>query len=308
MNKKTYTNYLLEVVIPAFNAEKYIAETLDSIFKQKTNFKFLVHVSDDCSSDSTFAICEKYKKIYSNLKLTRQQINLGMTKNQHFVITNSDSKYISYVDSDDIFISDDYLQMQVDFLEKHEDVVCVFSNNLIYNESEETEKIRLAQGYKPPVKFDLHYFFKKNIAITNSAMVFRQKYNDKIPDSFTNYFQYDWLLHIYHGLNGFFGFNDFVGTKYRVHSNNATNIKYAEKKFLDGISLINNIKIYLPEQYHKYFNHPLYELNSLSFFYLRERKIIKFFQYYYLWLRHNKLKKINFRDQFWLFRQSLFRK
>ena len=300
-------NTFLEVVIPAYNAEKYITETLESIFKQKTNFEFLVHISDDCSTDSTYTLCEEFKAIYPNLKITKQPTNLGMTKNQHFVITNSQAKYIAYIDSDDVFISNDYLQKQVDFLEKNEDVTCVFTNILNYNESDKSENVKFCLNNKPPVKFDLHYYFQNTIPITNSALVFRQNLNSSIPSFFVNYFHYDWLLHIHHGLNGLFGYNDFVGTKYRVHSNNATNIKYAEKRYLDAIELVYKINNYLLPEYHVYFKHPLFEINTLALIYLRERKYFKFIKYYLDWLRKKSFKNIGIRDQFWLIRQSLFR-
>jgi glycosyltransferase involved in cell wall biosynthesis len=298
---------ILEVVIPAYNAEKYIAETLESVFRQKTNFEFSVHISDDCSSDSTLEICEKFKKRHPNLKITKQAINLGMTRNQHFVITHSVSKYIAYLDSDDVFDSENYLQSQLDFLEHNDDVICVFSNVTTFIEATNKYNLRFSEN-KPPLKFDLHYFFQHNIAIANSAMVFRQKYNSSIPSFFSNYFQYDWLLHIYHGLNGKFGYNDILGTVYRIHNNNATNIKFSEKKYLDGIKLIYAIKSYLPQEYHRYFKYPLYELNSLAFLYLRERRIIDFLYYYFKWFSRISIREFKVRDQFWLFRQALFRK
>jgi hypothetical protein len=231
-----------------------------------------------------------------------------MSKNQHFVISNSTSKYIAYIDSDDVFISKKYLQSQVEFLEENEEVACVFANVKNYREIDKSEYIKFDDNFKPPLKFDLHYYFKYTIPITNSAMVFRQKYNHTIPSFFVEYFQYDWLLHIHHGLNGYFGYNDIVGTKYRIHANNATNIRFAEKKYLDAIQLVYNIKTHIPNEYHRYFNHPLFELNSLAFFYLRERKLFAFLKYYFKWLNCISLHEINVRDQFWFFRQSLFRK
>ena len=298
----------LEVVIPAYNAEKYIAETLESIFNQKTNFDFTVHISDDCSTDSTCAICEEFKAFYPYLKITKQPDNIGMTRNQHFVITNSQAKYIAYIDSDDVFIGNDYLQKQVDFLEKHEDVTCVFSNIISLNESDNSENIKFCEYNKPPIKFDLHFYFQNSIPITNSAMVFKQNLNHTIPSFFTNYFQYDWLLHIHHGLNGLFGYNDILGTKYRIHSNNATNIKFAEKKFLDAIELVYSVNNYLPEEYHKYFKHPNFELNSLAFFYLFDGRYLKFIFWYFKWFKVTSCKKIKFRDEFYKFRQSLFKR
>jgi glycosyltransferase involved in cell wall biosynthesis len=301
-------NPFLEVVIPAYNAEKYISETLDSIFKQKTNFEFLVHISDDCSTDSTYAICEEFKAIYQNLKITKQPANIGMTRNQHFVITNSQAKYIAYLDSDDVFIPENYLQNQVDFLEKNRDVSCVFSNVEEYYEKNNLRKLKFEERNKPPFKFDLHYFFQNSIPIANSAMVFRKKFNSDIPANFVDYFQYDWLLHIHHALHGNLGFNDFIGTRYRIHDNNATNVKYAEKKFKDAIRLVYSMNKMIPTEYHKYFKHPRFEMNSLAFFYLRNRNLKNFLFWYFKWLKASPVKSVKIRDEFWLFRQALLRK
>ena len=272
----TYSN-LLEVVIPAYNCEIHIKETIDSIFKQKTNFDFTVHISDDCSTDTTFEICSLYQRIYKNIRITKQTKNLGMTKNQHFVITSANSKYIAYLDSDDIFITDNYLQNQVDFLENNQSVSCVFSNFEEYYQKDNEVNIMFKEKNKPPVTFNLHYYFQNSIPICNSSMIFRKKFNSEISPIFVDYFQYDWLLHIHHALNGNLGFNDFIGTRYRIHDNNATNIKYAEKKFKDAIKLIYSIKTIIPVEYHNYFKHPRHEMNSLAFYYLWNRKFLNFY-------------------------------
>ena len=306
-NVKDPDEPVLTVVIPAYNADKFIGETLESIVNQKTNFKFDVLISDDCSTDNTYEICKKYSEDFNFIKIIRQKKNLGMTKNQHFVITYSQSKYIAYIDSDDLFCNDVYLQKQFDFLEERQEVTVVFSNVEIFD-NHSTNKIRFDKNNKPPVVFDLHYYFQNTIPICNSATVFRGFYNDAIPMFFVNYFQYDWLLHIHHGLNGKFGYNNFIGTSYRIHDNNATNIRFAEKKIKDAIKLVYSIKPFLPTEYHKYFKHPLYEMNSLALFYLRYKKFHKFIYWYFKWLKCSSWKDIKIRDEFWLFRQEFFKK
>lgn len=299
---------LLTVSIPAFNAEKYIIETLNSILIQKTNFYFNILISDDFSTDNTNKICKEFALKNDNIKLIRQESNIGMTRNQHFVITEPITKYIAYLDSDDFFIDDNYLQNQVDFLNLNPKVSCVFSN--VENFNEKTQQITniYTENSQPPMIFDLHTYFKNGYSITNSAMVFKQEFSKDIPKSFTDYFQYDWLLHIHHGLNGNFGYNDFVGTRYRIHDSNATNIKNAEKKFLDAINLVYSVKKYLPNEYHIYFNHPNFELNSLALFYLNDGRYIKYIIWYFKWFKVTPIKRINFRDEFYKFRQSLLKR
>lgn len=304
----TRFNPFVTVVIPAYNAEKYISETLDSIFLQETTFPFLVHVFDDCSIDSTVQICQEYNEKYENFYLTIHPKNIGMSKNQHFAISNAYTKYTAYIDSDDLYSSTNFLQNQIDFLNENPTVSCVFCNVSSFDENLKTTEIRFEQDKKPPKLFNLHYFFKNIIPITNSSMVFKQEFNNTLPFFYTDYFQFDWLLHIHHGLNGDFGYNDFVGTRYRIHETNATNIKFAESKIKDAIKLNYVLKKNLPDEYKVYFTHPRHQINSLALFYFRYNKYIKFLKWYVLWLRLTPIKSINFREQFWLLRYAFFKR
>jgi len=299
---------LVTVVIPAYNAEKYIKDTLDSIFLQETSFTFSVHVFDDCSNDSTVQICQEFQEKHDNFYLTIHPKNIGMSKNQHFAISNVQTKYVAYLDSDDIYCSTNFLQNQVDFLIKNPTVSCAFCNVSCLDENLNTTEIKFEKDNKPPTLFNLHYFFKNLIPITNSSMLFKQEFNNTIPFFFTDYFQFDWLLHIHHGLHGDFGYNDFVGTRYRIHDNNATNIKFAENKIKDAIKLNYELKKYLPDEYKIYFTHPRYEINSLALFYFRNNKYIKFLKWYFFWLKLTPIRSINFREQFWLLRYAFFKR
>lgn len=299
---------ILTVSIPVYNAEKFIVETLNSVFKQKTEFLFDVLIADDCSTDSTGLLVSEFLVHHKNIKYIRHESNLGMTKNQHFVVCYPHTEYIAYLDSDDFFSDEYYLQKQVDFLKENPSVACVFSNVENFIQGTNVVKKVFDENTKPPVIFDLHTYLKRLIPITNSAMVFRQKFNKNIPDSFTDYFQYDWLLHMHHGLNGDFGYNDFVGTRYRIHEDNATNIKNAEKKFLDGINLVYSIKKFLPTDFHVYFTHPIFEMNSLSFYYLLNKRYLKFLIWYFRWWKVTPFADIRFRDEFYKFRKAFLGK
>jgi len=61
---------LISVIIPAFNVEKYIKKSLDSIYAQ-TYKAYEVIVVDDFSTDNTIKIINLYKKKYKNLKLIK---------------------------------------------------------------------------------------------------------------------------------------------------------------------------------------------------------------------------------------------
>ncbi|MBQ8751145.1 MAG: glycosyltransferase family 2 protein [Alphaproteobacteria bacterium] len=88
----------LSVIVPVYNAEKYIQRCLDSIIKQKGDFEIIV--VDDGSTDKTPLILKEYAKNNSNIKIITQS-NKGVSSARNTGIKASNSKYITFVDSDD---------------------------------------------------------------------------------------------------------------------------------------------------------------------------------------------------------------
>ena len=95
---------LVSVITPAFNAEKYIKETIASVLNQThTNFELII--VDDGSTDKTSELVEIMIKNDTRIKLVKQK-NLGvsMARNTGFSISNG--SYIVYLDADDIWMPD----------------------------------------------------------------------------------------------------------------------------------------------------------------------------------------------------------
>ena len=92
----------ISVIIPLYNAEKYIADCLDSILAQ-TFQDFEVIVVDDCSTDGSPAIVESYReKFGGRLTISRMNKNSGcaaVPKNKG--LTFSRGEYVSFIDADD---------------------------------------------------------------------------------------------------------------------------------------------------------------------------------------------------------------
>ena len=88
----------VSVVVPVYNAEKYISHCLDSIISQKGVAEIIV--VNDGSTDGTSKIIESYAKKYSKIKIVNQK-NQGVSVARNTGIENAKSEYITFVDSDD---------------------------------------------------------------------------------------------------------------------------------------------------------------------------------------------------------------
>lgn len=97
----------ISVVIPVHNAEKYIRECLDSIL-EKQSIGVEVICVDDCSTDSTPAILEEYRKKYTNFQALRNETNMfaGASRNRGLLAAHG--QYVHFLDSDDYVVDNAY--------------------------------------------------------------------------------------------------------------------------------------------------------------------------------------------------------
>jgi glycosyltransferase involved in cell wall biosynthesis len=94
---------LISVVMPAYNAEKYVQESLDSLYQQSCTADIEIIVVNDGSSDSTLDILENQQT--SNLKIV-SQTNKGPLLARNAGIKIASGNFIAFLDADDYFLPD----------------------------------------------------------------------------------------------------------------------------------------------------------------------------------------------------------
>lgn len=112
------------VVCITYNHEQFIAQALDSFLSQKTSFKFVVYVGDDCSEDSTSSIVKDYANRYPEIIIPfLRDTNMGGMGKRNLVdlCARAKSKYIAFCEGDDYWIDEYKLQKQFDYMESHPD-------------------------------------------------------------------------------------------------------------------------------------------------------------------------------------------
>lgn len=105
---------LVSIITPAWNSEKYIEKTIKSVLRQTyTDWEMII--VDDCSTDRTTEIVERFAEQYPRIKLVKQVENGGAAKARNAALQLAQGRYIAYLDADDIW-KDEKLEKQIAFM------------------------------------------------------------------------------------------------------------------------------------------------------------------------------------------------
>lgn len=113
---------LVSIVMPSYNCSAYIIETVHTVIAQTYNNWELIIV-DDCSTDDTIQIIEKFVQMDRRIRYIELEKNSGAAIARNTGIAASKGEYIAFLDSDDLWM-EDKLQKQVAFMKKKG---CAFS-------------------------------------------------------------------------------------------------------------------------------------------------------------------------------------
>ena len=107
---------LVSIVVPVFNSEKFIIETIQSVKKQTyQNWELLL--VNDCSTDKSEQIIRKYEED-KRIRLINLKANSGAAIARNTGINNAKGKYIAFLDADDLW-NKEKLEKQIKFMEEN---------------------------------------------------------------------------------------------------------------------------------------------------------------------------------------------
>lgn len=134
---------MVSIVLPTYNGEKYLNESIQSILDQ-TYENFELIIVDDCSTDSTPTILDRFQKIDERIQVYRNTKNKKLPASLNYGFSKSHGKYLTWTSDDNIFEKDAVLNM-VRVLESNPNIGLVFSkmeyideNSQSFNEFSET--------------------------------------------------------------------------------------------------------------------------------------------------------------------------
>lgn len=93
----------ISVLVPVYNAERFLSACLDSILTQ-TYKDFELICVDDASTDSSLQILQTYAQRDPRVRIITQSVNQGVAQTRNILLSSATGKYIAFVDADDIIL------------------------------------------------------------------------------------------------------------------------------------------------------------------------------------------------------------
>ncbi|HFU76224.1 MAG TPA: glycosyltransferase family 2 protein [Arcobacter sp.] len=136
-------NTKVSILIPLYNAQKYISQAIDSCLEQ-TYKDIEIIIVDDGSSDSSLSIALEYEKRHSNIIVeTQKNSGAAVARNKAFEL--SSGGYIQYLDADDV-LHKDKIRIQMEYLLNEDEHTIVYGKWGIFQST-----IKNTVWLKPPV-------------------------------------------------------------------------------------------------------------------------------------------------------------
>lgn len=211
--------YKISVICPVYNCEDVIDRTINSIINQTVGFENIeLILVDDCSTDSSTEIIEKYCLKYDNIRLFKSKINHGLPGyGRNVGVEKSNADYVMFIDNDDEYCPD-FCKLALDAINRFNCDVVSFNHLFLNNGKIRKEdtfsrvNVRDENNFKLISLDEIYYFqvpfiwtkiFKKSIIVDNNIKFVEDIMNEDMiflydfyyyADSlvYANYYGYKW--------------------------------------------------------------------------------------------------------------------
>ena len=239
---------LISIIVPVYNAEKYIERCLNSLINQTYNYIEILCI-DDGSKDNSYNIIKEFKD--KRIKLLRQE-NAGPAKARNLGLKNSNGEYIMFCDADDYYepnmcelMLETIIKQNVDFVICDTNIIDYYNNKL--RSSAETNYYKLRyKGYNNLGRDEL---IKVNAVLWNK--IYKKSIIDNGDIKFLNGYEHDdpnFVIKYLINCNTYYGLENKL-YNYRVININSVMANYYTKKnkekMLDFIYAYNDIIEYI---------------------------------------------------------------
>ena len=244
-------NKKVSIVVPVYNAEKYLKECVDSLIKQDYDNTEIILV-DDGSTDNSPQICDEYRKKDERVKVIHKK-NAGVSAARNDGIKKSTGEWVTFVDADD-WVEKDYVRYHLKNGVSNNSEIClstfpnkVNKDNKVNNWNRSEDSIKTISGVEA-AKMMMYY----KIVISSWNKMFKMSFiknnNILFKENLSYGEGFDFVINSMLKAN-----KVTIGRgkvyNYRVDNENSAMTVFKEKLVTGSIDSQNNIKKRIYDSY-----------------------------------------------------------
>lgn len=215
---------MVSVAMITFRHEAFIAQAIESVLMQQTNFPVELVIGEDCSPDRTRQIVLDYQRRHpEKIRLLLWHKNGGMMQNAAHTLNACRGEYIAFCEGDDYWTNPEKLQRQVDYMEAHPEMA--LCHHLVDYVRWEGECRMLLKRFPPESDRgdrQANDLIGNNFIQTCSLMI-RRSCLPVLDERFQALKLGDWPLCYLAAEHGKIGFLNVEMADYRIHESNTWN-------------------------------------------------------------------------------------
>jgi teichuronic acid biosynthesis glycosyltransferase TuaG len=158
----------VSIVTPAYNAERFLADTIASVRAQTVGDWELL-VADDCSRDGTRAVVEKVSALDARVRLIPLDRNAGPAMARQAAVDAARGRYIAFLDSDDQWLPQK-LERQLAFMQRHGAALSFTGFRRV-----SIDGARLGRRIHVPARLTYHQLLGNTAIATSTAVIDRER-------------------------------------------------------------------------------------------------------------------------------------
>jgi glycosyltransferase involved in cell wall biosynthesis len=242
---------LVSVCCITYNHEAFLAQTIESVLMQQTDFAVEIVIGEDCSPDRTRQIALDYQARYpGQVRVLLPEKNLGIMRNLMATMDACTGRYVAFIEGDDYCTDPHKLQRQVDVMRAQPECTLCIHDAEAFWEDNSAPSFLFSSKYAallPPheakiTQADLvHYGW----GIPSASMLFRRDSILPLPEWFQGVFSGDYTMQLLSTRQGYIYWLPQVMTRYRLHAGGVMQTSH-------NTLLQNQKRIYENEHYKRF--------------------------------------------------------
>ena len=268
MANRSQESILVAIHCLVYNHEPYLRDCFEGFVMQKTNFRFVAIVHDDCSTDHSADIIREYEAKYPDIfrpvyetenQYRKQDGALGRI--METAINATGAKYIAMCEGDDYWTDPYKLQKQIDFLETHDEYIACFHNAVIYNGVTQTLFNALNESNYPTTQdiIERNWFISTQTLVYRNVQLATPEWGNKVING-------DYFTELLLAQKGrFYYMNDVMAVYRKQGQGISTILNTHQVEMYDGlIFLLTNMKELYAGQYAESFDKAIEKYKHLK--------------------------------------------